>query len=130
MLRISFVKSVPSPMENIKMYLKPDLENRHHSNECPDSSSSSSSISTSQKIYLSTADQSNLTAVIGYLGEVQGLVEDSLEAAKELDKEVKKAFCLIYEHLNLFYLCPTLLKDYIDGEEIQTIKNNSKYTKP
>jgi hypothetical protein len=117
-------------MENIKMYLKPDLENRHHSNECPDSSSSSSSISTSQKIYLSTADQSNLTAVIGYLGEVQGLVEDSLEAAKELDKEVKKAFCLIYEHLNLFYLCPTLLKDYIDGEEIQTIKNNSKYTKP
>jgi hypothetical protein len=46
------------------MYLKQDLDHRHHSNECPDSSSSSSSISTSQKIYLSMADQSNLTAVI------------------------------------------------------------------
>jgi hypothetical protein len=112
-------------MENIKMYLKHDLDHRHHSNECPDSSSSSSSISTSQKIYLSMADQTNLTAAITYLGEVEGYAEDSLKAAKELIKEVKKAFCLIYEHLNYLYFCPTLLKDHINGEEIQIIKNNS-----
>jgi hypothetical protein len=110
-------------MENIKMYLKQDLDHRHHSNECPDSSSSS--ISTSQKIYLSTADQSNLTAAISNLGFIQGLVKNTLKAAKEMDKEIKKAFCLINEYLNYIVLCPTLLKDHIDREEIQIIKNNS-----
>jgi hypothetical protein len=114
-------------MENIKMYLKQDLDHRHHSNECPDSISSSSSISTSQKIYLSMADQSNLTAVIANLGDLQGFVDDSLKTAKELDKEINKALCLFNEYLNYIVLCPTLLKDHIDGEEVQIIKNNSTF---
>jgi hypothetical protein len=113
-------------MENIKIYLKRDLARSYHqSNECPDSSSSS--ISASQKIYLSVAQQNSLTAMISLLGQVQDAAKDARRVADRIDNEVKEIFCLIHQLLNYVYLCPALLKDYIDEEEIKIINNNSTY---
>jgi hypothetical protein len=124
LLRISFVKLVPPPKENVKIYFKRYLE-RSGSNECEDSSSSS--ISASQRIYLNVAQQWQLTLMISLLGQVQDTAKDARRTANRIDKEVKQIFCLIHELLKYVFLCPTVLKDSIDEEEIQITKNNSTY---
>jgi hypothetical protein len=113
-------------MENIKIDLKRDLERSHHqSNECPDSSSSS--VSANQRIYLSVAQLGYLTTMISLLGQVQDAAKDARRVAERIDKDVKEIFCFIQELSNYVYRCPTLLKDYIDEEEIKIINNNSTY---
>ncbi len=116
-------------MGNFKINIKRDLDRSHHSNECPgsSSSSSSSSISASQRIYLSTTQRTEFTLMVTNLGLIQDAAKDALESAKRINKEVKEIFCLIHELLKYLYICPATLKDYIDGEEIQIIKNSSTH---
>jgi len=114
-------------MENVKIHVKRYLDRSHGSNECKDSSSSSSSISASQRIYLNMAQQMQLTIMISLLGQVQDAAKDAKRAADRINKEVKEIFCLIHELLKYVFLCPMVLKDYINVEETQIIKNNSIY---
>jgi hypothetical protein len=112
-------------MESVKIDFKRYLDRSHSSNECRDSSSSS--ISPSQRIYLSVAQQQALTAMISLLGQVQGAAKDAKITSDRIDKGAKEILCLIKQLLKYVFLCPTILKDYIDEEEIQIIKNNITY---
>ncbi len=69
----------------------------------------------------------NLTLMISLLGQVQDAAIDARKTADRIDEEVKILFCSIHELLKYVYLCPMVLKDYINVEETQIIKNNSIY---